>query len=69
MVIIERAWNTAQCKWELTYLANTAADVVVSELDPDCAIGSSILVISSGAMYIKNTEGKWQKSGSTEVLA
>lgn len=69
MVIIDRKANAAQNAFELTYLANTPADVVVSELDPDCAIGSSILVISSGAMYIKNTEGKWQKSGSTEVLA
>ena len=69
MVIIERAWNTAQCKWELTYLANAASDVAVADLDPDCAIGSSVLEIASGAMYIKNTAGQWQKSGSTEVLA
>lgn len=69
MVIIDESWNNSQRKRELTFLANTAEDVDLSMVPEDCAIGSAILVVSEGAMYIKNTEGEWQKSGSTEVLA
>ena len=69
MVLIDARWNMAQNVQELTYLANTAADIDVSALSPTCAIGSAILVVGDGSMYIKNTDGAWQKSGSTEVLA
>lgn len=69
MVLIDRKFNAYQDKYENTYLANDAADVAVSEVDENSATGSVIMVVGSGAVYIKNTEGKWQKSGSTEVLA
>lgn len=68
MVLIERKWNTILRQHELTFLANTAEDVDLSMVPEDCAIGSAILVVSEGAMYIKNTLGEWQLSGSTEVL-
>ena len=66
MQLIDRKWNSMQSKWEYTYLANSESDVTVP--DDDAAIGSQILVIGSGAMYIKNTEGEWQKNGTDEVI-
>lgn len=68
MIVIDKRWNTLLQAHEITYLANTAADVDVSELDQNCAAGSAILVIATESVWIKNTEGKWQKSGTTEVL-
>lgn len=69
MIVIEKRWNSLLQAHELTYLANTAADVVVKDLDPDCAAGSVILVIETEDAYMKNTQGKWQKLGTTEVIA
>lgn len=69
MKLIDSKWNPFQNANERTYLANTAEDVDLSMVPEDCAIGSAILVVSEGAMYIKNTLGEWQLSGSTEVLA
>lgn len=69
MILIDRKVNVTQSTFDMTFLANTAEDVDLSMVPEDCAIGSAILVVSEGAMYIKNTEGEWQKSGSTEVLA
>ena len=66
MQLIEAKWNQAQLKNEYTYLANSESDVTVP--NDDAAIGSQILVIGTGAMYIKNTDGKWQKSGTDEVI-
>jgi hypothetical protein len=49
------------------WLANEDSDIA-ADFDPDGAEGSMILVIASQSTYIKNTEGKWQKYGSTEVI-
>lgn len=68
MVIIDKKWNTHQQAHEYTYLANNVSDVSLSKVDPDCAMGSAILVIEAGDIYIKNTAGAWQKTGGTEVL-
>jgi len=35
---------------------------------PDSAEGSVIIVISTRSTYMKNTAGKWQKVGTTEVI-
>lgn len=69
MIVIEKRWNSLLQAHELTYLANTAADVVIGDLDPNCAAGSVILVIETEDAYMKNTQGKWQKLGTTEVIA
>jgi hypothetical protein len=54
-------------KYEHTWVADDESKLTAG-FDPDCAVGSMILVISTGDTYIKNTEGKWQKVGTTEVL-
>ena len=69
MIVIEKRWNSLLQAHELTYLANTAADVVIGDLDPNCAAGSVILVIDTKEAYMKNTQGQWQKLGATEVIA
>lgn len=69
MIVIEKRWNSLLQAHELTYLANTADDVVIDDLDPNCAAGSVILVIETEDAYMKNTQGQWQKLGTTEVIA
>jgi hypothetical protein len=69
MIVIEKKWNSLLQAHELTYLADTADDLVVNDLDPDCAAGSVILVIDTKEAYMKNTQGQWQKLGATEVIA
>lgn len=67
MVLIDSKWNQSQRAIERTYLANTQADVSIP--DDDSAAGSTILVIGTGAVWMKNENGQWQKVGTEEVLA
>lgn len=69
MILINSEWNEHLAKYEVTYLADTKAEVEKSKIDPNCAMGSVIFVISTGDTYMKNTDNKWQKVGSEEVLA
>lgn len=41
---------------------------LTADFDPDSNPGSTIYVISSKEVYVKNSQRKWQKAGSTEVL-
>ena len=54
-------------KFLRTWLANNEDDIT-SDFDPESVEGSMIMVISTGAMYIKNCDGKWQKYGTSEVI-
>ena len=67
MVLIDSSWNFSVGAQEMTFIADTKNDIDLS-LTTHCAVGSSILVIDSGACYMKNTAGKFQRVGSTEVL-
>lgn len=67
MKLIDREWNAFLNKYMNMWLANEDSDIA-ADFDPDGAEGSMILVIASQSTYIKNTEGKWQKYGSTEVI-
>ena len=64
---IDQRWNPYLKKLERTWLADTEEELT-ADFDPDAAEGSTILVISAGTAYMKNTEGKWQKIGTSEVL-
>lgn len=68
MKLIEQKWNPHMWQYEKTWLADTVEEITAG-FDPDSACGSVILVISTGDSYMKNTEGKWQKVGTTEVIA
>jgi hypothetical protein len=67
MKLIDREWNAFLNKYMNMWLANEDSDIA-ADFDPDGAEGSMILVIASQSTYIKNTEGKLQKYGSTEVI-
>ena len=67
MKLIDREWNAFLDKYTNMWLANDASEIDAN-FDSDGAEGSIILVISSKSTYMKNTEGKWQKYGSTEVI-
>ena len=67
MQLIESRWSYVQGKTENTWLADAESEITAG-FDPESAIGSQIMVVGSGDLWIKNTAGKWQKSGSTEVI-
>lgn len=67
MKLIESRWNYGQGKAERTWLADTEGELTAA-FDPDSASGSSVFVISAGTAYMKNTQGKWQKIGTEEVI-
>lgn len=68
MKLINRKWNAFVGKYENTWLADDETGIT-ADFDSEGAEGSIILVISTEATYMKNTQGKWQKCGSTEVIA
>lgn len=65
--LIGQEFNKCQDKVQNMWLSDTGSELT-SDFDPDSAIGSTIIVISTHSVYMKNTVGKWQKCGSTEVL-
>lgn len=67
MKLIDREWNAFLGKYINSWLADND-EAITSYFDPDGAEGSMILVISSQSTYIKNTAGKWQKLGTSEVI-
>ena len=68
MKLINREWNAYLNRYEHTWLANDESQIT-SDFDPECAEGSVILVISTQSTYMKNCEDKWQKCGTSEVIA
>lgn len=68
MKLIDRAWNAYLGKFENTWIADSELDIPTG-FDKDSAEGSIILVIYPQVVYMKNSTGKWQKMGTTEVLS
>lgn len=66
--LISREWNAHLEKYENTYLADSERDVT-ADCGEGCAEGSTILCVGNATAYIKNTQGKWQKLGSEEVIS
>lgn len=67
MKLINREWNAYLGKYQNMWLADDESDITAN-FDPDGAEGSTIIVISTEATYMKNTSAQWQKCGSTEVI-
>ena len=67
MKLIDQRYNPCLNKYERTWLADTT-DELTADHDPDGAECSIIMVISTNDTYMKNTQGKWQKVGTTEVI-
>ena len=66
MKLIEREWNVILNKYTNMWLADDESGITAT-FDPDSAEGSTIVVISTKSVWMKNTKGKWQKCGTTEV--
>lgn len=67
MKLIDREWIPELGGYQHLWLADDESQITAS-FDPDGASGSVIMVISTRATYMKNTQGKWQKVGTTEVI-
>lgn len=66
--LIGREWNKCLNKCTHEWLSDDGTELT-ADFDPDSAEGSTITVIATSTFYVKNTEGKWQKLGSDEVIA
>jgi hypothetical protein len=67
MKLIEREWNVILNEYTNVWLADDESGITAT-FDPDSAPGSTIIVISTKSVWMKNTQGKWQKCGTTEVV-
>lgn len=67
MKLINCEWNEHTNKYMRTWLADDDSDIAAG-FDSESSEGSAIVVVSSGSTYMKNTDGKWQKVGTTEVI-
>ena len=68
MKLIDKEWNEYLGKYTNVWLADNDNEITVN-FDPESSEGSTILVISTGNRYMKNTVGKWQKVGTNEVVS
>ena len=68
MKLLESVWNEAQRKYKRTWLADNDSDIT-ADFDADSASGSTIIVVTSGTVYTKNTQDKWQEFGGTKIIA
>jgi hypothetical protein len=67
MKLIDKKWNPYLSQHESEWIIDTEEELTAG-FAPDCACGSFAFVISTGNGYMKNSVGKWQKIGSTEVI-
>lgn len=68
MRLFDKNWNPYMGRYEHVWLADSE-----DEITADCVEGAGegdvILALDTGSTWVKNTEGKWQKVGTTEVKA
>ena len=67
MKLIDREWNPFLDKYQNMWLADDESGIK-PDFDPDGSEGSVIMVISTQSTWMKNSTGKWQKCGTTEVI-
>lgn len=67
MKLIDREWNPYLNKYQNMWLADDESGIV-ADFDPEGAEGSAIMVISTQTTWMKNSQGKWQKCGTSEVV-
>lgn len=68
MALIEHEYNAYLDKYVNVWVADDKSELV-ADFDSESAPSSMIFVISTQETYMKNTAGKWQKMGSSEVVA
>lgn len=67
MRMISCEWNACCNKYHHMWIADDESGIT-ADFDPDCSVGSTIIVISTNSTWMKNTKGKWQKCGTNEVI-
>ena len=67
MKLVGSEWNPYLGLCQNMWIADDESSIT-ADFDATSAVGSSIFVISTEATYMKNTVGKWQKCGTTEVI-
>lgn len=67
MKLIASEWNPYLNSYEHVWLADDES-AITADFDSDGAEGSMIIVISTSSTWMKNTQGKWQKVGTSEVF-
>lgn len=65
--LIDREWNPYLNKYQNMWLADDES-AITSGFDPEGAEGSIIIVIATEATWMKNSQAKWQKCGTSEVV-
>lgn len=68
MKLIIMEWNPTLDGYQKSWLADNESQVTAS-FDPDSTPGSTIYVISTKNVYVKNTNGRWQKAGTTSEVS
>lgn len=67
MKLIDREWNAYLDKYMNMWIADDES-CITTDFDTDSAAGSTIIVIATSSTWMKNSTGKWQKVGTTEVI-
>lgn len=65
--LIHSEWNETTGGYQRDWLADDASQITAGFGASDNP-GSTIYCIADQSVYIKNTQGKWQKAGTTEVV-
>ena len=58
--LIKKEYSDLQGDYKRDYICDDEANVASL---PECACGSSALVIATGDVYVVNTQGAWTKVG------
>lgn len=66
MKLLDSDWNPHLNKYQNVWLFDNDTGIT-ADFDPDSAEGSVIMVISTRETWIKNSQAKWQRCGSSDV--
>jgi hypothetical protein len=58
--MVNKEWSHLLNEYQCDFIVDTEADI--SRL-PECCVGSSALVVESGAIYMVNASGDWVMYG------
>lgn len=67
MVLLEQTLAEYPDKYRRLWQADDES-LITADFDSGSAAGSKIVVLSTKAVFTKNSKGQWQKDGTTEVI-
>lgn len=68
MELVKSEWNPFTGGYTKDWIADDESQLT-ADFDPDSNPGSTVYVIATKAVFMKNSQRKWQKVGTTEVVA